>query len=397
MKRRPQRAARGRARRMRRTRRRRTPTRGGDRLPAAATRRRARAGRPRTPDRAGCSATKTAIARRMQRLDQEVAAAEERDAAVAPRAPGRAAGPRRASRPIRRRARSRGSGSRALAAGDTDALGRACRPLPFKTAGKEVAKRATLVAMLGDLVRERGRRLAPRGPVRQRRRPAQRARQAAARTRRWQPISSTRWRPLSSHDALILVLGPARRRLARRRPGPALSAVDASAQLDLRDVAQVEEVDQEVRDDRAGEVTGPHEHQRRTPGRRRTSSASRAGGGPSGRCAAARTPRSSPKARWPAAAPRGRTSLRPTDEAAARTTISMSRQGKQQVAQLAVQRARPFEPVERHPGGEDDEQPGRQPAKKPSKNRRVAARQVPDVGPARAGRPSTSAAAPRPR
>src|SRR5262252_1667130 len=48
--------------------------------------------------------------------------------------------------------------------------------------------------------------------------------------------------------------------------------------------------------------------------------------------------------------------------------------------QLAVQRPRPFETVQRHPRREDDQQPGRQAAENSGNHGRVATREVPDVG-----------------
>jgi TonB family protein len=87
----------------------------------------------------------------MQRLDQEVAAAEAQDAAGGHAAPKETAAPARASDPVARAAAQRWFA--ALAAGDTNALA-AMASLPFKTSGKEVSKKAQLTAMLADLVEE---------------------------------------------------------------------------------------------------------------------------------------------------------------------------------------------------------------------------------------------------
>jgi TonB family protein len=86
----------------------------------------------------------------MQRLDQEVAAAEAQDAG-GHAAPAESAAPARASDPVARAAAERWFA--ALAAGDTNALA-GMASLPFKTSGKEVSKKAQLVAMLADLVDE---------------------------------------------------------------------------------------------------------------------------------------------------------------------------------------------------------------------------------------------------
>src|SRR5436190_15038566 len=50
------------------------------------------------------------------------------------------------------------------------------------------------------------------------------------------------------------------------------------------------------------------------------------------------------------------------------------------MSQLAVQRSRPLEPVERHPRREDDQQADRQPPDNSSNRGRLPARKVPDVG-----------------
>jgi TonB family protein len=86
----------------------------------------------------------------MQRLDQEVAAAEAQDGAGRPASPETLA-PARASDPVAHAAAERWFA--ALAAGDTNALA-GMASLPFKTSGKEVAKKAQLAAMLADLVEE---------------------------------------------------------------------------------------------------------------------------------------------------------------------------------------------------------------------------------------------------
>jgi TonB family protein len=89
----------------------------------------------------------------MQRLDQEVAAAEE-GAGAAPSVPSPAE-----TQPSVARANDPGARAvaerwfKALAGGDADALA-SLAVLPFKTAGKEVSKRAALSAMLTDLVGE---------------------------------------------------------------------------------------------------------------------------------------------------------------------------------------------------------------------------------------------------
>jgi TonB family protein len=92
----------------------------------------------------------------MQRLEEEVAAAEEQDAAGHPAAapqtqtaPPTAAA--RATDPVALAAAERWFA--ALAAGDARALA-AMATLPFKTSSKEVSKRDALSAMLGDLVQE---------------------------------------------------------------------------------------------------------------------------------------------------------------------------------------------------------------------------------------------------
>jgi TonB family protein len=87
----------------------------------------------------------------LERLEQEVAAAEQREGGgeKAPAEP--AASPARAADPGARAAAERWFG--ALAAGDAKTLA-AMATLPFKTGGKEVSKRAALETMLADLVQE---------------------------------------------------------------------------------------------------------------------------------------------------------------------------------------------------------------------------------------------------
>jgi hypothetical protein len=88
----------------------------------------------------------------MQRLDQEVAAAEEKSGvAGAPPAAGPAPPIAHADDPEAGKVAERWYG--ALAAGDVRTLA-AMSALPFKTSGKEVAKRPTLSTMFTDLVQE---------------------------------------------------------------------------------------------------------------------------------------------------------------------------------------------------------------------------------------------------
>jgi hypothetical protein len=90
----------------------------------------------------------------LQRLEQEVAAAEEQDAAGHPAAAPQtqtAAAAARATDPVAKLAAERWFA--ALAAGDARALA-AMATLPFKTSSKEVSKRDALSSMLADLVQE---------------------------------------------------------------------------------------------------------------------------------------------------------------------------------------------------------------------------------------------------
>jgi hypothetical protein len=88
----------------------------------------------------------------MQRLEEEVAAAEEQDGAGHPAAAqSPPPAPARATDPVAKAAAERWFA--ALAAGDARALADMAT-LPFKTSGKEVLKRAALSAMLADLVEE---------------------------------------------------------------------------------------------------------------------------------------------------------------------------------------------------------------------------------------------------
>jgi TonB family protein len=90
---------------------------------------------------------------KMERLDEEVAMAEEHDAASAPAraappaAPSGAHGGDAAARVVAER------WFKALTAGDAASLA-AMSSLPFKTSGKEVTKRSALAAMLSDLTGE---------------------------------------------------------------------------------------------------------------------------------------------------------------------------------------------------------------------------------------------------
>ncbi|HXU03491.1 MAG TPA: TonB C-terminal domain-containing protein [Polyangia bacterium] len=89
----------------------------------------------------------------MHQLDQEVAAAEEKaGVSPAPAAPTEAQSAiARAGDPAARAVAERWF--KALASGDADVLA-SLAVLPFKTSGKDVSKRATLTAMLADLVSE---------------------------------------------------------------------------------------------------------------------------------------------------------------------------------------------------------------------------------------------------
>jgi TonB family protein len=87
----------------------------------------------------------------LERLDQEVAAAEQREGGEDKPAAASAPSPARAADPGARAAAERWFG--ALAAGDAKTLA-AMATMPFKTGGKEVGKRAALEAMLADLAHE---------------------------------------------------------------------------------------------------------------------------------------------------------------------------------------------------------------------------------------------------
>jgi TonB family protein len=91
----------------------------------------------------------------MHRLDEEVAATEEQSGSAPPPSAAPAAETQpsvaRASDPAARAVAERWF--KALASGDASALA-SLAVLPFKTAGKDVSKRATLTAMLTDLVGE---------------------------------------------------------------------------------------------------------------------------------------------------------------------------------------------------------------------------------------------------
>jgi len=95
---------------------------------------------------------------KMQRLDEEVAMAEERDGAGSSSAPSAPSSVPSTPAPIARGAdpEARAIAERwfkALAGGDTGAL-TAMATLPFKTSGKDVTKRVALSAMLTDLAGE---------------------------------------------------------------------------------------------------------------------------------------------------------------------------------------------------------------------------------------------------
>jgi hypothetical protein len=88
----------------------------------------------------------------MQRLDEEVAAAEAHDGHAHEPAPRETAAPgARATDPAAQAVADRWF--KALAKGDVSGL-TAMATIPFKTSGKDVSKRDVLAAMLKDLIRE---------------------------------------------------------------------------------------------------------------------------------------------------------------------------------------------------------------------------------------------------
>jgi TonB family protein len=95
---------------------------------------------------------------KMQRLDEEVAMAEQHDGAPSPPPAAPAPAPARTNDPAARGVAERWF--KMLAAGDASTLAEMCA-LPFKTSGKDVTKRSALTAMLTDLAGEEKRSRAP--------------------------------------------------------------------------------------------------------------------------------------------------------------------------------------------------------------------------------------------